>query len=145
MGGPQNSLISVAARELGMTNTELVTALGGIKSIAQVAAEHNVAVSTIVDAFLAPRIENLNAAVAAGRITQEQADQMLATMRTHVTEEINEVWTPNGPGAGTGTGTGPGTGAGFVDADGDGMCDNMEAGGQARMGQGGMMGRGPRR
>lgn len=139
MGGYQNSLIAVAAHELGMTNTELVSALGGTKSIAQVAAEHNVAVTTIVDAFLAPRVENLNAAVAAGRITQAQADQMLATMRTNVTEQVNEVWAPRGAGPGTGAGTG------YVDADGDGICDNMGTGGN---GQGnGMMGqgRGPRR
>lgn len=147
MGGSQNSLISVAARELGKTNAELVTALGGTKSIAQVAGEHNVAVGSIIDAFLAPRIENLDAAVAAGRLTREQADQMVTTMRTHVTEQINEVWTAQGSGTGAGTG--------FVDADGDGVCDNMGAGGtgtgmgvgSGHMGQGGMMGqgRGPRR
>ena len=145
MGGPQSSLISVAAHELGLTNTELVTALGGTKSIAQVAAEHNVAVSAIVDAFLAPRIENLNAAVAAGRITQAQADAMLATMRTNVTEQVNAVWTPRGTGAGAGSAAG----AGFLDADGDGVCDNMGAGGTSTdgAGRGGMMGqgRGPRR
>lgn len=139
MGGPQNSLISVAAHELGMTNAELVTALGSTKSIAQVAAEHNVAVTTIIDAFLAPRVENMNAAVAAGRLTQEQAGEMLATMRTHVTEQVNEVWNPQGAGSGADTG--------FADADGDGVCDNMGAGGRGAMGQGGMMGqgRGPRR
>ena len=136
MGGSQNSLIAVAAQELGMTSTELVTALGGTKSIAQVAAEHNVAVSTIVDAFLAPRIENMNAAVAAGRLTQAQADQMIANMRTNITEQVNEVWASRGAGAGSGTG--------YVDADGDGVCDNMATGGTGQ-GMGGMrQGRGPR-
>jgi hypothetical protein len=136
MMGSENSLIAVAADQLNMTTDELIAALGGTKSIAQVAAEHNVAVDTIVNAFLAPRIENLNDLVAAGRITQEQADQMVATMRTNVTTHINEVWTPRGNGQGQGTG--------FVDADGDGVCDNMPAGGQ--QGQG-MMGqnRGGRR
>jgi hypothetical protein len=99
-----------------MTRDELITALGGTKSIAQIAAEHNVPLGTIVDAFLAPRAERLAEMVADGRITQEQADQMLATMRTNVTTHLNEVWTPRGPGQGTG----------FVDEDGDGICDHME-------------------
>jgi hypothetical protein len=104
-----------------MTRAELVTALGGTKSIAQVAAEHNVAVGTIVEAFLAPRAERLDALVTDSRLTREQADQMIATMRTHVTEQINEVWSPQG--------AGPGMGTGFVDANGDGICDNMPANG----------------
>jgi hypothetical protein len=133
MMGRENSLIAVAAGELNMTTDELIAALGGTRSIAQVAAEHNVAVDTIIDAFLAPRVERLNEAVAAERITQEQADQMLVTMRTNVTTHINEVWTARGPGQGTG----------FIDEDGDGVCDNMPAGGQGQ----GMMGqhRGGRR
>ena len=133
MMGSENSLIAVAAGQLNMTTDELIAALGGTRSIAQVAAEHNVAVSTIVDAFLAPRTERLDTAVAAGRITREQADQMLATMRTNVTTHVNEVWVARGPGQG----------AGFVDEDGDDVCDNMPAGGQGQ----GMMGqhRGGRR
>ena len=120
MGGASNSLIDVAADKLGMTRADLVTALGGTKSIAQVAGEHNVAVSTIVDAFIAPRAERLDAMVTAGRLTREQADQMLATMRTQVTEQINEVWTAQGAGPGTG----------YVDSDGDGVCDNMPGNGK---------------
>lgn len=121
MGGAGNSLIDVAADKLGMTRTDLVTALGGTKSIAQVAGEHNVAASTIVDAFIAPRTERLDAMVTAGTLTRAQADQMLATMRTQVTEQINEVWTAKGAGPGTG----------YVDSDGDGVCDNMPGTGNA--------------
>ena len=50
----------------------------------QVAEERNVALETILEAILAPREEALQAAVAAGRITQEQADAMLAQMREHI-------------------------------------------------------------
>jgi hypothetical protein len=134
-----SSLIDVAANELGMTRDELVAALGGTRSIAEVAAEQGVAVDTIVDAFIAPRAERLDDLVAAGRLTREQADQMLSTMRAHVTEQVNEVW--------SGQGAGPGTG--FVDEDGDGICDNMPANGNGRGdGNGNMMrgpGRGPNR
>ncbi len=133
--GPEASLISVAADQLHMTVSELTAALGGTKSIAQVAAEHNVQVSAIVDAFLAPRSERLAQMVEAGRLTQAQADQMLATMRTNVTEQINEVWQPNG--------YGNGNGAGYVDADGDGVCDNMENGTGMRGNMGNGTGNGP--
>ncbi len=127
MGGTGLSLIDVAADKLGMTRADLVATLGGTRSIAQVAGERNVAVSTIVDAFLAPRAERMDAMVTAGRLTREQADLMLATMRTQVTEQINEIWAPQGAGTGTGTGTG----TGYVDSDGDGVCDNMPSNGNS--------------
>jgi hypothetical protein len=129
MGGPENSLIAVAAEQLGMTRDELVAAVDGTKSIAQIAAEHNVALSTIIDAFITPRSERLDQMVDDGRLTREQTDQMLATMRDHVTTRLNEVWTPRGPGEGMR----------FIDEDGDGVCDHMEEGGT--MGPGGQMGR----
>lgn len=132
MGGAGNALIDVAAEKLGMTRADLITALGGTKSIAQVAGEHNVAVSTIVDAFIASRAERMDAMVTAGRLTRAQADQMLATMRAHVTEQINEVW--------TGQGMGPGTG--YVDSDGDGVCDNMPGNGNGNGNGNRMHGRG---
>lgn len=129
MGGQQNSLVAVAADKIGISVQDLITALGGTKSIAQVATEHNVQASTIIDAFVASGAKNLTVAVQNGRITQAQADQMLATMRTHVTEEVNEVWTAKGPGNGTG----------FVDGDNDGTCDHMQDGTRPSGDRGGMM------
>jgi hypothetical protein len=127
-GGPENSLISIAADELGLTTTELVTELQAGKTIADVAAEKNVAVETIVDAFLAPRAEQLKEQVANGQLTQEQADAMLALMKANVNKRISEPW-PQG------------RGFGYADEDGDGICDHA---GQGRMGGrwggGGMMG-----
>ena len=98
--GPQHSLVAVAANVLGMKQADLVVELKD-KTIAQVAQEKGIATDTIVNAFLAPRVEALNNAVEAGRLTQAQTDQMLATMKTHVTEQLNEVWTPAGPGTGS--------------------------------------------
>lgn len=50
----------------------------------QIATEEGVDVNTLVDSivqtFLEPRVEALNAAVAVGRLTQEQADYLLAEM-----------------------------------------------------------------
>ena len=99
-GGPQNSLVAVAANVLGMNQTDLVAELND-KTIAQVAQEKGVATDTIVDAFLAPRVAAIQSAVEEGRLTQAQADQMLATMKAHVTERLSAAWTPLGPGTGS--------------------------------------------
>lgn len=112
-GGPQNSLVAVAAKVLGMNQTDLVAALNG-KTIAAVAKEKGVATEKIVDAFIAPRVEALKNAVDAGRLTQAQADKVLATMKTNVTAQLNTAWTPRGAGRGNG----------FVDENNDGICDH---------------------
>jgi len=130
MGGPHQSLVAVAAGTLGMTQADLVAQLQGGKTIAQVAAERNVALTTIVHAFMATRQARMADAVAAGRMTQAQADAMLATMRANVTARLSQPWSPQGPGLG----------AGFVDQNGDGVCDYA---GSGRMG--GRMGGGPMR
>lgn len=99
--GPQNSLVAVAAKVLGMSQADLVAQLSD-KTIAQVAQEKGIAVDKIVNAFLAPRVTALQTAVEEGRLTQAQADQMLALMKTHVTEQLSEAWTSVGPGTGSG-------------------------------------------
>ncbi len=112
-GGPQNSLVAVAAKTIGLEQTALVAELNTGKSIAAVAAAHNVALSKIVDAFVAPHIERWTQLVTAGSITQAQADTYIATMKANITAQLNAPFTPKGMGNGTG----------FVDADGDGLCD----------------------
>ncbi len=126
MGGQQQSLVAVAADTLGLTQADLIAQLQGGKTIAQVADEKNVALDTIVNAFVAPRQARMAQAVAAGRISQADADARLATMRANVTARLSQPWSPQGPGAG----------AGYADADGDGVCDNAGSGpaGNGRMG-----------
>jgi len=119
MGGPQQSLVAIAAQQLGINQADLVTQLQGGKTIAQVAGEKNVALTTIVNAFVAARQARMAQAVAAERMTQAQVDAMLATMRAHVTARLSQAWSPQGPGMG----------AGYADANGDGVCDNAGSGG----------------
>jgi len=128
MGGPQQSLVAVAADTLGMPQADLIAQLQGGKTIAQVAGEKNVALDTIVNAFVATRQARMAQAVAAGRMTQAQVDTMLATMRAHVTARLSQPWSPQGLGMG----------AGYADANGDVVCDNAGSGG---MGGGRMRGR----
>lgn len=138
LGGPNNSLIAVAAEVLGVEPAELVAELQNGVSIADVAAEAGVDVSDIVDAFLAPRAERLQELVDSGRLTQEEADTWLETMASHVADRLDQPWSQQGYGPGT-------PGAGFVDEDGDGVCDYMGIGGlgpgAGRMGRQGRWGR----
>ncbi len=117
-GRPGNSLIAVAAEQLDLTTEELIAELQTDKSIADVAAEKGVAVDAIVDAVIDAQAERLAAAVEAGRLTQEQVDNMLEKMRTNVTERVNSTWSPKGHFPGKS----------LVDENGDGVCDYQDAG-----------------
>lgn len=114
-GGAENSLIVIAADVLGLEQADLVADLRAGQTIAEVAEAQGVALDTLVDAIMVERSAWLNQAVAAGRLTQAQADAHLATMRATVLAGLTAPHTPNA--------LGPGNGMGFVDADGDGVCD----------------------
>gem|GEM_PF-1637390 len=99
IGGPENSLISVAAEQLDFTVDELLAELEDGRSIADVAEQRGVDAQTIADAYIAVRTERLDEAVAEGRITQEQADEMLAHMTEEVAEHLSEPFDEgHGPG-----------------------------------------------
>jgi hypothetical protein len=84
-----NSLVDIAAEVLGIERTQLVTELQ-TKSLAEIAGDAT-KVQTIVDQFMATKRAWLQELVANGRLTQEQANQMLETMQTHVEEQVNTV------------------------------------------------------
>jgi hypothetical protein len=84
--GPESSPVAIAAEALGMTADELLAELQGGKSIADVANERGVDPQTIADSILASMKDNLAQAVADGKITQEQADQMLSRMEERATD-----------------------------------------------------------
>ncbi len=115
--GPDNSLMAVAAQTLGLTQVDLVAQLNGGQSLSDIATAKGVSLETIAEAYIAQRTEALKLSVAAGNLTQAQADTMLATMKVNVLAQLNAPFTPRG--------AGPGTGTAFVDADGDGLCDNV--------------------
>jgi len=98
MGDSQDSLIAVAADKLGMTVDELQTQLKDGKTIADLASEKGVDLQSIVDAFMTSRQEALSQAVTDGKITQEQADQMLENMRDMVEDHLNGEMPAFGPG-----------------------------------------------
>ena len=135
-GGPENSLVAVAAEVIGIEQAELVAELQTGLTIAEVAEANDVALEEIVDAFVAARAEWLASAVEAERLTQEQADLRLANMRAHITLRLSQPFEPlgmrfgygMGGGMHRGQGRGMGPGMGFNDADGDGFCDHCPFG-----------------
>jgi ribosomal protein L15 len=82
------SLISVAAEQLDMSESDLIDQLQEGKSIADVAAEKGVDPQTIADAYLAQVQEKLAKAVTNGDITQKQADAMLENLTQRVAEQL---------------------------------------------------------
>jgi hypothetical protein len=113
-GGPQNSLVAIAAKALGMDQTALFNELNAGKTIADVAKAKNVSLDKISSAFIEAHKATLKAAVDAKRITQAQADTLLAEMKEHITTDLTSKFTANGYGRG----------GGMVDMNKDGVCDS---------------------
>lgn len=97
MGSWGTSLFSVAAEQLGMSESDLKAALQEGKSIADVAAEQGVDVQSIADAYLAQLAEKLNEAVQEGRLAQKQADWMLEQAEGQVADQLSQTWEDCGP------------------------------------------------
>lgn len=110
MMGPGEDL-SVVAKAIGMSDSDLLTALQGGKSIADVAKSKSVAVQTVIDALVASEKTEVQALVTAGRITQTQADTMIANLTQRATAIVNGTF--SGPGRGFGGGMGHGWGHGW--------------------------------
>lgn len=116
-GGMAADDITAAANALGMTEANLTTALQGGQTIADVASSEGIAVQTVIDAMVAAEKAEIQAQVDAGTITQAQADQQVANLTAHETDEVNGV-APMGGGhgrhggpPGTASGTGSSNGA----------------------------------
>ena len=82
------SPLMIAAQVLGMEPRELLVELRAGKSVAEVAAERGVPLDDIVDAIVEPKADRLTELVAAGRLTQEQADILIALERERVTHML---------------------------------------------------------
>lgn len=87
--GRDGGLIGVAADTLGMTRQALLSELYDGKTIADVALAKGIDPLKIVDAFVAPQFARIDALVKSGAITQKQADDAKASMRTHITVLVN--------------------------------------------------------
>jgi hypothetical protein len=124
--------LAAASKALGMTEAALRAELEAGKTAADVAKAKGVDVQVVTDAVIAYDKADIAAAVKAGTMTQAQADERLANLTQHVTDEVNGVDDGHGgfgrghggrgprggldgggqlPAASPTTGTGTGTGA----------------------------------
>lgn len=90
-GGPGGHVVDLdaATSYLGVTAAELRTALESGKSLAQVARGQGKSVDGLVDALVAAAKERLDAAVAAGRLTDAQRQSILADLQARITEMVS--------------------------------------------------------
>ncbi|HUQ63993.1 MAG TPA: hypothetical protein VM121_09580 [Acidimicrobiales bacterium] len=100
--GPKGPRLEVIAGAIGIDEAALRTELKAGKTIAEVAQAHGVDVQKVVDALVAELKAHLDADVAAGRLTQAQADERLAKAPARITEMLNHK--PPAPGEGHGPG-----------------------------------------
>ena len=77
-GAPQ---MAEVAKALGMTEAELKTELQTGKSVAEIATAKNVSLDTIVSVVITAQTDRLKQAVTDGKLTQAQADTMLANLK----------------------------------------------------------------
>ncbi len=87
-GGPffgqnKQALLDAAAGALNLTSEELATQLQSGQTIEQIAEAQGTTVKAVTDAVLAASRTQLDEAVAAGTITQAQADEIYAHMQEH--------------------------------------------------------------
>lgn len=97
---------SVAAGAIGISETDVTTALAGGKSLADVARANNVDVQKVIDALVADAETELADQVKSGSLTQAQADQQKAGITQRVTNQVNSAGGRGcigGPGDGNGS------------------------------------------
>ncbi len=96
-GRGNGSLVSATAEVTGLSEDKVTTALQEGQTIAQIAEGAGKKATDIVEAFVAARKTELDAAVKAGNLTQKQADLMLELAREDATQQLDKTWpTRNG-------------------------------------------------
>lgn len=86
----------VAASVLNLSPEALRAELSQGKSLAQVATERGVSVSTLKNAILDAQKARISQAVANGRLTQEQADRILQGLESRIDTILNATHTGGG-------------------------------------------------
>jgi hypothetical protein len=99
-GGPHETVTdtSVAATAIGIKEADLITALNGGQTLADVAKANNVDVKVVIDALVKDKQDELAAEVKAGTLTQAQADAEAATITQQATAQVNGTFQGGGPG-----------------------------------------------
>lgn len=88
MGAGQD-IIGIAAEQIGLTTEEVIALLRDGATLTEVITENGGSVDSVRAAVVAALREQINAALADGRLTQSRADALLANLETAVTRAIN--------------------------------------------------------
>ncbi|WP_433944305.1 SHOCT domain-containing protein [Paenibacillus sp. SN-8-1] len=79
------------AKLLGITESELKSAMKSGKSLADIAVSHNITAQQVVDLLVKDRLAKLDKKLAAGGITQEEYDKFKKSLTDYVTAQVNRV------------------------------------------------------
>ena len=107
---PDGTALTIIADTLGLPEADVLAALQSGTTIADLAAAQGITVDTIVDVLVADHAAALDAAVAAGTITADDAAQMQARMVEMITLRLESGSFVGGMMRGQGAGMGAGTG-----------------------------------
>ena len=88
-GGGRADVLSAAATFLGLSEADLQTQLRSGKTLAQVATARGKSVSDLVAALKAAEVKELDAAVAAGKLTAAQEATIVSTLTQRLTDLVN--------------------------------------------------------
>jgi hypothetical protein len=131
--GGSSSMLTVLADLLETTPDALIAEVQAGKTLLEIAEDNGLDTDALADAMLAARVEVIEAAVEAGRITQEQADLMIENMREQMLSQIGsgeclgtaggKMNSRGGRGGMMSGRMGGRMGGAYVDSDGDGVCD----------------------
>jgi uncharacterized protein YidB (DUF937 family) len=92
--------LGAAASYLGLSAADLRSQLAGGKTLAQVAQDRGKSVDGLVSALADAAKKKLDAAVAAGRLTQAQEDSIVGDLKQRLTELVNRGFARPGLGHG---------------------------------------------
>ena len=95
-GAGRQEDLQVVATTIGISLSDLQTALQNGQTIAAVAKAHNVDVNKVISALVASENAEVDSAVKAGRITQAQATQIKAQTQQRITDMVNGTPPPMG-------------------------------------------------
>lgn len=84
--------VAISAKTIGITPQALVADLKAGTSVAAVAGQHNVSVSTVVGALDSAATARLNKAVGNHKITQDQANKVEAKLPAFLTKWVNHTF-----------------------------------------------------
>lgn len=131
------------ASVLGLTQAEVVELRRDGLTLAQIAARENVDPQKLIDALAARWTERIEARVAYGALTEEQATELKAQVETRAKAMVNQA--TMGGMRGAAVGAGPGSGGAGRGGPGDGAGNGPGAGPMGRgAGDGVCDGTGPR-